>query len=360
MSRFDFLIAVTALLAPCSVGAAPNDSTHADPPPYQLGQGLHIPALNLDVGGYLSLQYEGLRHREQVLSVHDLSLFVNKNLGPRWNLFTEMEIGDALEFSDDGGANHNPEFDIERLYADYRLGPAVTLRFGKFLTPVGRWNMIHADPLVWTVSRPLTATAAFARHASGAMAYGTLPAGGRNLDYWVFIDDTDRLDPLERDEPAFEEPGSTLTVSNNFNRAAGARALYHFIENRFEVGASYVHFESRNSQHEKNLYGLDFHWNTPRLELSGEAVYRTVAGSSDADERGAFLQAVVPIPHHLYLIGRREQYRATGLSDDVTINTFGITYRPRPPLSFKLEYRSGAGNEQVAPDGWLGSLAILF
>ncbi len=207
MSRFDFLIAVTALLATCSVAAAPNDSTSRNQPPYRLGQGLHVPALNLDVGGYLSLQYEGLQHREQVLSVRDLSLFVNKNLGPRWNLFTEMEIGDALEFNDDGGANHNPEFDIERLYADYRLGPAVTLRFGKFLTPVGRWNLIHADPLVWTVSRPLTATAAFARHASGAMAYGTLPAGGRNLDYWIFADDTDRLDPLERDERCLRRAG---------------------------------------------------------------------------------------------------------------------------------------------------------
>ncbi len=158
---------------------------------------------------------------------------------------------------------------------------------------------------------------------------------------------------------AFEEPGSTLKVTNNFNRATGARALYHFIENRFEVGASYVHFETQKRRQEKNLYGLDFYWNTPHLELSGEAVYRT-GGSSDSDERGGFLQAVVPIPHHLYLIGRREQYRAAVLSDDVTINTFGLTYRPQPPLSLKLEYRSGSGNEQVAPDGWLGSLAILF
>lgn len=352
--------AFSTLIATASAMAAPNTAENRQHGAYELGQGLQFPAYDLDIGGYLSLQYENLSGREQTFSVQDLSLFVNKHFGPRWNFFTEMEIGDALEFKDDGGADHNPEFDIERLYAEYRLSPTATLRFGKFLTPVGHWNLIHADPLVWTVSRPLTATAAFARHASGAMLYGTVPTAGRNLDYWLFADDTRHLDPLERDERAFELPGSSLNMTNNFDRAAGGRLLYHVIENRFSVGASYVHFETRSAQQEKNLYGLDFIWNTRYLELTGEGIYRTVGGSSESDERGGFLQAVVPIPHHLFLIGRREQYRAALLSSDVNINTFGITYRPRPPLSLKLEYRSGTGNELVAPDGWLGSLAILF
>jgi hypothetical protein len=328
--------------------------------PYQLGQGLNFPEQGLDVGGYLSLQYVDLKQVEPVFSVHDLSLFVNKRFGTRWNLFTEMEIGDSLSVTDEGQVSHNPEFDVERLYADYRVSPAVTLRFGKFLTPVGRWNLIHADPLVWTVSRPLTTTAAFARHASGAMIYGTVPAAGHDFDYWAFVDDTAQLDPHQRNETAFDTPGSTITVTNSFNHAAGGRFLYHVSEDHVSVGASYVYYEMDNPREDKNLFGLDFYWNSHFVELSGEAVYRFTSNWNDYDERGGFIQAVVPVPHHFYLIGRHERYSATVLSANPTINTFCITYRPRPPVSFKLEYRSGSNNDLVAPDGWLGSLTVLF
>ena len=359
MSRLHHLIAVTVLCAVSHVAsAAAGDSW--DHTPYALGQGLRFPEQGLDIGGYLSLQYESLRHQESAFSVHDLSLFVNKRIGARWNLFTELEVGDVLQVSDDGGVSHSQDFDVERLYADYRVSPAVTLRFGKFLTPVGRWNMIHADPLVWTVSRPLTATAAFSRHAVGAMVYGSVPAAGRDLDYWVFVDDTQGLDPLRSEETAFDIAGSSVTLTNDFNRAMGGRLLYHFLDNSLSLGGSYLYFEMKEPQQDKNLFGLDFFWDTRHVELSGEAVYRTSGGWTDPDERGGYLQAVVPLPYHLYLVGRHERYRAAVLAADPRLNTLGLTYRPRPPLSLKLEYRTGANNAAVAPDGWLASLAVLF
>ncbi len=330
------------------------------PAPYELGQGLQLADLGLDVGGYLSLQYESLSHRTPAFSAHDLSLFLNEHIDARWSLFAEIEMGDVLQVSEEGEVSHNPEFDVERLYLDYRVSPAITLRIGKFLTPVGSWNMIHADPLVWTVSRPLTATAAFARHATGAMVYGSVPTAGHDLDYWTFVDDTAGLDPLEREEKAFEIPGSALDLTNNFDRALGGRLLYHFIEDRLSLGASYVHFEMQHARQDKNLVGLDLSWSTRYTELTGEAVYRTARGWSEPDERGGFLQAVVPLPGHFYLVGRYEHYSATLLSTRPTIDTLGLTYRPGPAISVKLEYRDGSGNDQVAPDGWLASLAILF
>lgn len=360
MSRLHCLLALSLFLVSFTNASADQTQDAWAHTPYRLGQGLRFPNQQLDIGGYLSLQYEDLRHQPSTFSVHDLSLFVNKRFGARWNVFTEMELGDALKFSDDGHIRHNPEFDLERLYADYRVSPAVTLRFGKFLTPVGRWNMIHADPLVWTVSRPLTTSAAFARHASGMMVYGSVPAAGHDLDYWVFADDTQQLDPLQRKESAFDTAGSTLTLTNNFNRAVGGRLLYHFLHDRIQVGASYVRFELKQPRQDKDLFGLDFYWKARYVELSGEAVYRTAQNSSESDERGGFLQAVVPLPRHLYLVGRHERYHAAVLSAAPTINTVGLTYRPRPPISLKLEYRHGTNNAQAAPDGVLGSLAILF
>jgi hypothetical protein len=358
MSRLITFVGLT-LFSLASLAAQQTDSPWAHQP-YQLGQGLRFPQQGLDVGGYLSLQYESLRHQESAFSVHDLSLFLNKRIGARWNLFSELEVGDALTVSDDGHVAHNQEFDVERLYADYRFGPMVTVRFGKFLTPVGRWNMVHADPLVWTVSRPLTATAAFSRHAVGAMVYGSVPAAGHDLDYWAFVDDTAGLDPLQSEETAFEIAGSSVTLTNNFDRAAGGRLLYHFIGDSLSVGASYLYFEMSEPQHDKNLLGMDFYWDSRYVTLSGEAIYRTSASWSHSDERGGYLQAVVPLPRHLYLVGRHERYRTDVLAADPRLNTLGLTYRPRPPLSFKVEYRSGIHNAAVAPDGWLGSVAVLF
>lgn len=344
------------------VGQAAAEDVADSPflPAYRLGQGLSLPQRGLDIGGYLSLQYDAIRHQTPVLSLQDLSLFVTKRLGGRWSLFTELELGDALKVSEDGHAKHEPELDIERLYAEYRIDPAATLRLGKFLTPVGQWNMIHADPLVWTVSRPLTATAAFARHSTGAMLYGSLPTGGHDLDYWLFADDTAQLDPLQRDENAFDLPGATETLDNNFDRALGGRLLYHSIDSRLSLGLSYVYAELQGEQDDKNLIGADFEWTSSHVILSGEAIYRTSSGWTEPDERGGFIQAVVPLPGRLYLIGRYEDYRAKVLTPDPTITTLGLTYRPRPPVSLKLEYRLGSGNAAVAPDGWLASLAILF
>ena len=352
-----FAVLSAATISVNTANAAGNLWDHN---PYQLGQGLRFPDQGLDIGGYLSLQFEDLKRQQAVLSVHDLSLFVNKHFGTRWNVFTEMEIGDTLKVTDDGGISHNPDFDIERLYADYRVNSAVTFRVGKFLTPVGRWNMIHADPLVWTVSRPLTTTAAFARHATGIMVYGSVPAAGNDLDYWVFADDTGQFDPLRRREPAFDVAGSTIDLSNNFYRALGGRVLYHFAQDHAGMGSSYLHFEMKDRRDEKNLYGVDFYWNTRLVNLSGEAVYRITSGSSRPDERGGFIQTVIPMSYHLYLVGRYEHYYAKVVNASSNINTLGITYRPRPPLSVKLEYRSGSNNVQIAPDGWLASLAVLF
>ncbi len=76
---------------------------------------------------------------------------------------------------------HNA-IELERLYADVYLAPAATLRLGKFLTPIGRWNLIHADPLMWTTSRPLVTFQPFATDTTGGMLYGSVHPLGKALE----------------------------------------------------------------------------------------------------------------------------------------------------------------------------------
>jgi hypothetical protein len=360
LSRLGAGVGFLLLIAGYSSAAVPGGDSSWDHDPYSLGQGLNFPQQNLVVGGYLSLYYSNLKNQDLNLKARDISLFVSKSLTNRWQLFSEIELGDALEISHDGVTGRHAELDLERLYADYRATNAVNLRFGKYLTPVGRWNVIHADPLVWTADRPVTTTAPFARHATGAMLYGDIAVGGNSLDYSLYTDDSGTLDPTQRDELAFEDDTSGKTPHNAFKRAAGGRVACHLMDDAVQVGISYLRFRLSDLKDPQELIGADALWTVKRMEFSGEWVYRNSLGSTDPNEHGGFVQAVLPLPGHFYLVGRYEKYHAPSLSPTATIDTLGITYRPHRAVSVKLEYREGHHNEIMAPSGWLGSLAILF
>lgn len=328
--------------------------------PYQLGQGLTFPQQGLRIGGYSSIHYHDLENQQATLNVQDLSLFLSKDIGSRWKLFSEMEIGDALTVTADHTSSSEADFDIERLYADYHALQGLTLRAGKFLTPVGQWNLIHADPLVWTVSRPLTTSAGFSRHATGAMVYGSDPLADNDLDYWLFVDNSENLDPAERKELPFSADGATSTVQNNFERATGVRLLYHLLDDQLSVGASYLWFGTQEPQQHCRLGGLDFSWSSHYLELTAEAISRTNDTLSQEDEHGGYLQAVLHLPGQLHLVGRYERYKSAWLPESMTINTLGLNYRPHPAIALKLEHRAGSNNEVAAPNGWLASFAVLY
>jgi len=329
--------------------------------PYSLGQGLHFPQHRLIVGGYASLRYSDLEQQDWQFNIRDLSLFLSKFISNRWQLFSEIEIGDAMNVSANRISGKDSEIDLERLYADYRSTREINLRFGKFLTPVGRWNVIHADPLVWTVDRPLTTAAAFARHATGAMLYGDIGLGESSLDYAMYGDDSDLLDPAQKNELAFEDSSIGLSPRNAFRNALGGHLAYHFWNDSVHIGVSYLRFKMQDLKDRKELFGADALWTVKGMEFSGEWIYRNSLGSSsEGEERGGFVQGVLPLPGHLYLVGRREKYRAAFLSTGATIDSLELTYRPHKAISVKLEHRDGRDNEIVAPSGWLGSLATLF
>ncbi len=351
-------LCVLLLCMPLGVHAETERWEHA---PYELGQGLQFPQQDLNVGGYLSLRYRDIENVPSSLSIKDLSLFLSKGFGARWSVFSEMEIGEAVSISRNRIDTADAEFELERLYADYRASQGLTLRLGKFLTPVGRWNLIHADPLVWTVSRPLTTAVGFARQAAGVMVYGAVPLGPNGLEYSVFLDNTRTIDSGQQEESAYEHFNPAIDdVNGAFDRAAGALVVYHLLEGRLGLGLSYVRFQMHDLAEDKQLLGFDLFWKSRLVEVTGEAIYRDSRGDEEPNEHGGFLQAAIPLPHQFNLIGRAERYAAAIQEQTATMYSTGLTYRPRTALSFKLEYRDGKYNELIAPSGWLGSIAVLF
>ncbi|MHA6205973.1 porin [Dyella soli] len=339
--------------------AAAGDGGSWQAAPYSLGQGLYFPSQGLRIGGYADLHFYSLKGSPDTYSFRDLSLFVTKDIGSSWQFFTELEAGSFLDVSGSHTDAQEAEIDVERLYLDYHAGQSVSFRFGKFLTPVGEWNLVHADPLTWTVSRPLSTSAAFARHAAGAMMFGTLPMKGNDLDYWVFADDSKALSFGQEQDDAYPSFGVDQTLRNNFRQAIGARVLYHMLGDTLNVGLSTLNYELQSPHQKYLLSGIDFSWTSRYVNLTGEGIYRS-STDNRPDERGGFIEAELPLMQRLYLIGRYERYRSSTPAQTTTIRTEALNYRPIEGIVLKLEYRDGTHNELLAPTGWLASVAVLF
>jgi hypothetical protein len=328
--------------------------------PYELGQGYRLPALGLTAGGYLSVQISDLEGERSKATVQDLSLFLHGDPRPDWHFFSEIEVSNPVTLTENGLATNDIDLDFERLYLDHNLSSRSTLRFGKFLTPVGRWNQIHADPLVWTVSRPLTTSAAFARNASGAQLYGSWPLERSTIDYQVFIDDTAQLDPSEGHEKTYMDLSVLPNPPSAFKRGAGARLRYRTFDDAFQTGISVAHYQLKDLPGFKDMIGADLFYLRDEIEYSGEIIYRKDDSQAAQNEWGGFVQVVVPLANNFYGIAMQEHYKAARFNEPVNSTSLGLTYRPTPPFSIKLERRESTGEQRLAPDGWLFSVALLF
>lgn len=312
---------------------------------YRLGSGLRIPGTGWTLGGYATGSYDNLSGEPARANLDNLSLFIWWEGDSRFKLFSEIEYENFA--ADRRESNGKDDYlSLERAYVDYALTDATTLRAGKFLTPIGRWNLVHATPLVWTTSRPLTTFLPFPTNMTGVMVNGSLATFAGGMDYSVYGAGTDDL----RANPDLDP----------FVAAVGAHVTFG-VGQQAQLGFSFADFEQQQTRFErKHLYGADFFWTRNRFELSIEAVYRKSDDGGPAAERGAFVQLAAPLTDKLYVVGRAEYFRATREPDATELGVIGLNYRLLPALVLKAEWIDSRHNTIHAPDGFLSSISILF
>ncbi len=316
------------------------------------------PPAAFSLGGYVTVRYRDLEEEPSRLDVRNASLFATWTPRPEWLFFTEAEIEQAVTIDRDGIDVDDAELAMERLYAEYALETRFVIRVGKFLTPIGRWNLSHADPLVWTVSRPLAASLPFAGQSTGVAVRGTLPrAGGDWFEYIAYLDDSKALDPAA-DEGEFEDVARPA-AAKAFDNAAGGQLRWHFLDDRAEVAASFTSFEPAGPGERRHLLGLDGRLNWRGTELSSELFYSAVTGHGNK-EWGAYVQAALPLIERFHGILRYERYFGDRADARVRLATIGLAYHPLSSMVFKLEYRAGDDNEAISPSGFLASWGWLF
>ena len=355
-----FNLWVTALLMG-SLPAAADDTDSA----YRLGRGsgYAVGETWLRIGGYANTQIDVPRSAPWSFDLSDLSLFLTWDNGSRLHFFSELEAGDVLS-----AGNHqalgaqNAHFEFERFYLDSLVNNNLTVRLGKFLTPVGEWNLIHAAPLVWTTSRPVATENLFSPHTSGLMLHGSVPVAGRQLEYSVYGDMTESIDPYRSSNPFKNALGAHLRYFFSDTLQVGASVANYVLSDlqSAQIGSSFTTIALSNLQSGRyTLAGLDLAWSYKKFELGSEIVYRVSDQAAIASTRQGFVQGVAPLSQHWFIVGRYEYFEQR-LDKAGQVGLLGLAYRPLPPIVWKLEYRRGEHNELLAPDGLSASFAILF
>jgi len=348
---FKHLKSATALLFYLGSGCfsyspadTPGDSM---PPSYQWGRGFSWPAANLNLGGYFNASYQQPESLKNKTTLDELSLFITWSPHQRVRFFSEVEVDDWL--STEGIDTLNNAIRAERLYVDLLATESTTLRVGKFLTPVGRWNITHAAPLIWTTTRPLvTERRLFTSHASGLMLTQKFDISDHNLDVSVYVDDSTDLDVLDN--------------QLGFENAVGGRMTFDISE-QLQIGASFIDYKNKTVTHKtrNDLFGLDLLWKKDGYEIEMESIYRT-ADDNQGHERGLYIQGVVPLFEHFFAIGRYEYVSGTHryIPTHTDIGVTGLAWRPFTPLVIKAEYLFGNQNQYVAPSGFFTSISMFF
>jgi hypothetical protein len=329
-----------------SASAAPADDGALSDINYRLGDGLHLPGLGLNLGGYATTTYRRLDERTGRVSLGDMSLSVWWEGTGRWKAFAEFDYENAVSSGSARRGDEDRYLALERIYVDYAVSDTATVRVGKFLTPIGRWNLIHATPLVWTTSRPLVTTLAFPTNVTGLMFSSNATVAGKAIEYMVYGSSGDEVRP----NPALD----------TFHEALGLRVVAP-LPSAGQLGLSYVNFEQgRTLPQRKELFGFDLLWSREGWELSAESVYRRLREEGVHNEVGGYLQLVAPLGERLRVVARAESYRMTQQNRSVLLWITGISYRIHPAIVLKAEWVGARRNTLRAAEGFLSSISVLF
>lgn len=295
------------------------------------------------LGGYASVSLNVHPGGRAEASFDEISLFVSWDGDERWRFFSEIELEEPLRWREgESFSDDDAYFDVERLYADYVYSERATLRMGRFLTPIGRWNLIHAAPLVWTTQRPLATQNLFPLNINGIMLQGAQPLGNTVLEYAVYGEVLHDMRENEHEIP-FEKPfGARLALSG-----------------KVEAGLSVLDFreETPGNPHYRML-GLDFSTTHNGWEASGEVFQRNRVGGGSAGS-GGYVQGVAPLGAGWFAVGRLERLHRPA-EEAVNRWLLGATWRLDAQRVLKLDYTGGNAERPDAPKGMFASFAVLF
>jgi hypothetical protein len=348
------LFALPALAQEAEPASAAQGASQAaysfTPLDYEPGRGLRFGSSGLSIGGFSTFEIEREDGEPGELALDSINFLVSYEPTDRLHFFAELEVGDLLAWeTNQSDVESDPRANFERLYAEYTHSDALNLRFGKFQTPVGRWNLAPAEPFVWTATQPASVELGLDEHQTGVAIYGSFHPKNRVVSYQVFGQVIDAFD-VESDESPAE-------------RSVGARLEYGDARGNWSFGGAVLANEKDGAWTTQGA--VDAKWRaTDRLELTSE-LHVSGGDIPGRDFWGVFVEGAYPLDRlspklsRLYLVGRAEHYDAAG-ERATQVFDFGVTWLPREWLNLKAGYRALTHENGELADGLHVSISVIF
>lgn len=338
------------------------------------------------IGGYA----EAHARYERVEGLRDEAGFDAKRL----NIFTStrvsdfVRIGTELEFEEGGR-----EIKLEYAAIDVRIHPALTLRGGMLLSPLGRFNLSHDSPLNEFTDRPLVSTellgVALSEPGFGVLGQLSTSRTGR-VTYELYATNGFHDGLITESEAGTRIPlGRGNFEDNNGAPAVVARVAWSPLIGH-EVGVSAHHgpynvFNEEGVQIDErrdlSIAVVDIESTVLGLQISGEAalvridVAEGLRGIYAGEQHGAYIEGVrefgrgwIPtMPSSSFAAKLRWDYVDfdTELHGSSSAQlTAGVNFRPTRDSVLKLDFVRGRGRDEFnnrADHAWLlASIATYF
>lgn len=318
---------------------------------YQLGEGYTVG--NINIAGYVNLAAEIPHDGPAQLAGDDVSLFISGRFHKYVNPFFEAEFSEATIWQKNGSlfSDMHPNFVLERLYNDARLGDNLTLRVGKMLTSVGEWNSIHAAPLVWTSTRPMTTYRSFPEYTSGLELHYT-PQDSRQPEIQAYWQPNGEL-MLLRKSPLMRDYLHTRGLQLNWSGDLSDK-----------LGLSFQHADLRHLDQSQTLVGLNARKTLGEFQIETEMTYTRINGTRLArvrnEEWGAYILVAYAIDDKWSLMARHENFSDRNERSGSQNTLLGFSWRPDPAMVWKLEYVRQKGARLNIRSGVFSSFSVLF
>jgi hypothetical protein len=320
------------------------------------------------IGGYA----EAHARYERVDGLRDRAGFEAK----RFNLFSAttvsdfVRVGAELEFEEGG-----EEIKVEYAAIDLRLNPALSLRGGMVLSPLGRFNLSHDSPLNEFTDRPLVSTELLGVALSeaglgflgsvslGGSARATYEAYATNGFHSGLIDDSPEGTRIPLGRGNVEDENGSPAVVGRFTFSPSHRheigvSVHHGAYNVFSEGGTTI-----DERRGLTIAVLDLETQLAGVEFRGEAATAFIdispglGGIYASHQRGLFGEAVrrfaagkiATMPRSSFALKLRADYvdfDSQQVGQSIAQVTTGMNFRPTEESVLKLDYVRGRGRDR--------------
>ena len=294
----------------------------------------------------------------------------------RFNIFLFSDINERLRFLAELEFEHGTEeIALETAQLDYQFNPALTLRAGIILVPIGGFNQNHDSPRWNFVDRPLVSTSIIPSTLSEVgfgvngkfyyqdfvFTYDAYLTNGLNND--IILNENGRTDLSlgKHEELMAEDNNGTPMVSGKLSlrkRSVGEIGIsaYGGTYNTFRIDG-----EEIAEKNGLSIIALNYDSQVKNIGLSGELAYTRIDVPSTVPEffgqrQWGFYQDITAPISKFKLAGQQinlsadfrieyVDYNASysgqsfDLGDEVFATVWGLSFRPSPQTVFKLNYR---------------------